>query len=120
MGIDLTDKAIRKKLTQEECDAMMKEWFQEFESQDEIRKQMLVKKQINPIFDWNNKYLGKFITYCPVFKELFNTKSDYSISILWEIRTFNLKLCKKTMEKVITSHKCSLCSRTGCKVIRRG
>jgi hypothetical protein len=104
----------------EEADAMVKQWFEEFEAQDEIRNQMLIKKQINPIFDWNNKYLGAFIIHCPVFKELFNTKTDYSIDILWQIKNYKLKLCKKTMEKVITSHKCSLCSRTGCKVIKRG
>jgi hypothetical protein len=118
MSIDLTTDADTKKLDREECEALVKSWFEDFEAQDEIRKQMLIKKQVNPFFDWNNKYLGAFIMHCPVFKELFNTQSAYSISMLWEIKNYKLKLCKATMEKVSTSKSCGVCfgKNKGCKV----
>jgi hypothetical protein len=118
MGIDLTNEATTKKLDREECEALVKSWFEEFEAQDEIRRRMLEKKIINPVFDWNNKYLGKFILHCPVFKELFNSKTDYSIDILWNIKNYKLKLCRGTMEKVSTSKSCVVCFKKnkGCLV----
>ena len=40
MGIDLTDEATTKKLDREECEALVKSWFEEFEAQDEIRRRI--------------------------------------------------------------------------------